>query len=472
MVREAKRKKNQADGRGTDRDKLSSSSRDRSRSRLPRTAASPGKRLSSEMKNKQCKAFSGYDSAARRIKIKSGSNNNATVGELQNSKEAKLPLEVDLDGKVHDKIEFTTRSGAKWSGPEKCNLEKGVKRNRLKSVVIPVLNKSSKETAKSSSAEVRPGIADDIVVSVLASEDEFMSEDELDLDERIYPIEEETEPQPACSALVDDRQERQCGENRRFVTSQTETSVRLVDIQQIRNDPLFQEMVSQAVAEQMRCDRRDGNPNVRSPQEVVNAGICNSLVSERNNAMITREMVNEALNEIRAGEMRNANSNRVNVNKTPEKVLNNKPTVKSPSDTTIYAPAIARNVQNVGVVDQETVNKISDFVARMKLESSPMGGRTDNVKAQPQTMAPSQTLNEPSVIGDSANGDQAARDVAGQMILNAEKFRATVQKPSGMIGDGINAMQGVNLNILNENRNNEIFPRGTSKNSLSRGTKP
>ena len=122
--------------------------------------------------------------------------------------------------------------------------------------------------------------------------------------------------------------------------------------------------------------------------------------------------------------------------RTPTKTQNKVPMVKSPSDTTIYAPAIQRNQGNVNVanndvtVDTELINRISDFVAQMRIEA-------DNGQSQVNgTVEPQLQTSDGRVVGGDMDNNKAC-EISNQIILDAEKFRATINDPQGMcMGDG------------------------------------
>ena len=136
-------------------------------------------------------------------------------------------------------------------------------------------------------------------------------------------------------------------------------------------------------------------------------------------------------------------------------VTGQSPLVKSPSDMTIYVPAIQRpdgnilpNGYNTGLpnapitvvndgndfVDQgDVANQISDFIQGIRIQSevrvpqsSLMGdGKTDNRRNSGPGGQPSTSGYNPHI--------QAAKDKAERLILDAEQHRAVVNSPPGMM---------------------------------------
>ena len=111
-------------------------------------------------------------------------------------------------------------------------------------------------------------------------------------------------------------------------------------------------------------------------------------------------------------------------------------TVKSPSDTTIYAPAFARDspnninrltqvqlpqmTENVAFVNDNTIDKITQFVEAVRMEQTD-GQEVDEVRStRPQN-------------DDAANmrAYEEAKKKAEKAILEAEKFKAAISKPPG-----------------------------------------
>ena len=123
--------------------------------------------------------------------------------------------------------------------------------------------------------------------------------------------------------------------------------------------------------------------------------------------------------------------------------------VKSPSDTTLYTPALSRNMnRHYGLANERNVQKnkedamhnISDFIAGIRLEQSGQGVTPSekdcleahtsgndggNVNTLPTPRGP-QTVDE-----ENAASMEEAKRIAEKMIIEAEQFKASVApKPS------------------------------------------
>ena len=111
--------------------------------------------------------------------------------------------------------------------------------------------------------------------------------------------------------------------------------------------------------------------------------------------------------------------------------------IKSPSDTTIYAPALAkgkRAAENAGTIDK----MISQFVENIKLASLGKGSEGDNLTVMDKQCAPSLAGNEEAGQSQrqgkstTAERDKEERNGLGDnVILDAEKYKAQLLAPKG-----------------------------------------
>ena len=142
-----------------------------------------------------------------------------------------------------------------------------------------------------------------------------------------------------------------------------------IDVNAIRSAPVFKEMVNQAVAEQLRQERLK--------EDTVDLNLLMNQSANIDNAVLDREItVTQNPGLIQMGGKADKSAKRSQLNN----VVNN----KSPSDTTIYAPALAhtpvRNnngpVDTTGTVGTESavtadvMQKISEFLAQMQIQNS------------------------------------------------------------------------------------------------------
>ena len=117
--------------------------------------------------------------------------------------------------------------------------------------------------------------------------------------------------------------------------------------------------------------------------------------------------------------------------------------LKSPSDTTIYAPGLMKSP--IGVSEKEiAMNKIANFVEEMRITHE----RTTNETAASTVTSPKQRREsvpipeaEPST-SDGRGRDQRnfemsdmskeeAKELAKQIVVEAEQFKASIEKPQG-----------------------------------------
>ena len=119
-------------------------------------------------------------------------------------------------------------------------------------------------------------------------------------------------------------------------------------------------------------------------------------------------------------------------------------TVKSPSDTTIYSPALKKKRLNKTICSPEYIEsvinpskvvdaeKIGDMVSQLRLKNYPADKPAIPTRmATPQAAtAPKQTTMSREQM-DQITQQSRARQIAERAILESEKFRASVLAPSG-----------------------------------------
>ena len=305
----------------------------------------------------------------------------------------------------------------------KCGTER--KMRKLKSIVIPVEHKNVSDEKSKTINDISE--LDEIAVTVHAAEDDFMSDEDPGLEEEIYPIQEEDEPHvsepiPGTSG------------------GRMETTPRF-DLREYRNDPVFKEMVNMAVAEQLKQDKQ------------VSKGMSGTLAGN------ARESIGEENPQIQ-NIIESAQMPQTPCNQSQPK--RNNDAVKSPSDTTIYAPALARNpVMGGQEKGDDLINQISDFVAKMRIQSTSEHAERGDGRSNDGAMgAVGGVLQEENAV-------EQARDVVDRMIIDAEKFHAAIEKPSGtlplpnLIASHHNAIANDQVAI-----NNEIVPVSHDQSNL------
>ena len=117
--------------------------------------------------------------------------------------------------------------------------------------------------------------------------------------------------------------------------------------------------------------------------------------------------------------------------------------MKSPSDTTVYMPALKRNklartetavIDSHGKpIDQNTpissvIDKISNFVDRMRIQATPTGRREDFGRTHEEGNREPRSESSQSRSGESHRERNRETE---KLILEAEKFKASVNAPTG-----------------------------------------
>ena len=113
-----------------------------------------------------------------------------------------------------------------------------------------------------------------------------------------------------------------------------------------------------------------------------------------------------------------------------ENQFNRSPLFKSPSDTTIYSPGLRKVGQDVSAID-----RISNFVENMHLESAKSGKAMDAIVAH--YSSDSRASQTPATGGDRRCVEHQKQDephsskIADQLLIQAERFKARVEAPKG-----------------------------------------
>ena len=173
---------------------------------------------------------------------------------------------------------------------------------------------------------------DDVLLDVSVSEDDFQDDDNV--------------LEPTLTQEFG-------GGNEEPVNMNTSATQRIVDM---RNDPVFKEMLNQAVAEQMKLVKQ---------KQMQDSGTDGPSKSS------------------------NDHDNCINVMQTPTKTADQskqRNVTKSSSDTTIYAPGLrlageaARNRNSPHKsMNELTINQITDFVERIRIETAGRQGEGESV---------------------------------------------------------------------------------------------
>ena len=113
------------------------------------------------------------------------------------------------------------------------------------------------------------------------------------------------------------------------------------------------------------------------------------------------------------------NENRVNTGKEFNRIP------KSPSDTTIYAPALIKSPQ--GITEKDiAIDKIANFVEEIRIQQKEKESDY-STPTRPTRRDEAGSSKDDSRAGCSSN----SRSLASKLILEAEQFKANVEQPQG-----------------------------------------
>ena len=110
--------------------------------------------------------------------------------------------------------------------------------------------------------------------------------------------------------------------------------------------------------------------------------------------------------------------------------------IKSPSDTTIYAPGLRltpKKDENPILPTVNIIDQISDFVDKIRIETVSGGSKNSPTMAAAGPSAKQhRMMEEVHEAGGGGNGSlNRAQDVAMERVVQAKKYRVVVQKPAG-----------------------------------------
>ena len=151
--------------------------------------------------------------------------------------------------------------------------------------------------------------------------------------------------------------------------------------------------------------------------------------------MLIQEMVEENLRKESGPNLENwaerrqvGNQMPKSTGKMPEngKVIKRRVTceaIKSPSDTTLYTPALKKRAENSQVIDQ-----ISDFVEGIRIQE-----KRKSYPGTPDAAGESNGRQKGQQDVHQGSPKRSQHDVADQIILDAKRFRGNIAAPKGMV---------------------------------------
>ena len=269
------------------------------------------------------------------------------------------------------------------------------------------------------------GTGDEIMISVHVPEDEFPSDEEDFVTTDDVEVRQVVMHQAPGGVSVGGRPLRAPN----IQHDEADYAARRADVQRMKEDPLFKEMVGQAVVEQIR---------IKKEKEKDKTGGNDKQVME----------IEQPISNVIGGVAQ----------------------IKSPSDTMIYAPALNRsptvigklnNTTSVGVAhvanqgacntvmsndirllnqvsDQgEAINKITEFLESMRLNVAQGGDSSDDPRLGGLRQVVADEVNAGPGMQDGLidhhdeNGETQGCSIAKQMVIDAEKYKATIDHIEG-----------------------------------------
>ena len=375
----------------------------------------------------------GGENPSHSDELETNSNNNDNVM-------VKTPVKTDRRVIVSKRklMNLTPLSKNEMKQIPKKSLGKDLFTDDETSVVMKLLDDNSQEF-----------LADNIQVSVHAPDDEFLSDEDVDSD------------QPEEGELIDETVHPvQIGQGQDVVT---ETVVS--PVWSSSNEISFKTPPKRAsAAVSVPPERQREKVNQQESGQFVTMQMVNQMVSEK-----VKQAVQQGNTECIISTGKNVN--------TQEGRLMQVVQVKSPSDTTIYAPGL-KNLGHANCVtmppmgnvhdlqNADTINQISNFVERIRIEteqsqpqqpeqpqlpqpSTSRGGSTLPLNGRPkeqQSHVRSQVMVDPQIA--------RAQEFAANEVIQAEQYRAGIHKPQGRANNDISfnpnfvAANGVNVSNL------------------------
>ena len=144
-------------------------------------------------------------------------------------------------------------------------------------------------------------------------------------------------------------------------------------------------------------------------------------------------------------------------NNTPQRRVASSPFIKSPSDSTLYTPALRRlapgDQSSLGTLrdhlnpnSNDVIEKISNFVESIRLEGSAK-------KSSDKQSTPAGGRKRSREADSREEEEQRAKKVADRIILESEKFKANLVAPTGMLPLEINS----DIELLRKLDNDDDF---------------
>ena len=187
---------------------------------------------------------------------------------------------------------------------------------------------------------------------------------------------------------------------------------------------------------------RDGSPE-RGPDDNISQQLPSDEELDRNDPRV-RRLVDKLMEEERETSMRKGNDR--DLTKKVSKRVSTKfrkefSKVKSPSDTTLYAPALCKEVNStptgIGIKHIRPNNSlnisdhISDFVEKLRTSSRSDSTRDGKDRHHGRDRRHSKDRHRDTSRDRERSHKSRSRSVADDIVLQAERFKATIEPPKG-----------------------------------------
>ena len=227
-----------------------------------------------------------------------------------------------------------------------------------------------------------------------------------------------------------------------------------------KDDPEFLSYVDQML--EKKLEKRENAAATTATVSTVSTA--SETESGQSNSLATPQIVVEAtpraMKNIPGQSRENANATiAATTGVVPSPIRAPVPGIKSPSDSTLYTPALQR-VNNAKQAD-DLLNKISNFVEGIRIEQGHSSSEDEVTNAKAKSP-------EPEASGTNREEMERARQLTDDLILQSEQFKANVVAPQGMeqhiflqrnnfMQDSFNFMNPLNNISM---RNKFIMPNG------------
>ena len=264
---------------------------------------------------------------------------------------------------------------------------------------------------------MNPTVGDGVIVSVHAPEDEFDDDEEDYMDQEDMLSDNSDEEQPEVVKNIP----AQAGLSNEVNESDPSTESREQIMARYGNNlhfkQMFNQMLKKSVETAPTLDARVVVPGTsRDNHDEFGTPVRRNNQHSYNEPTKKRRRTSTAANP-RPG--RHAGMNDNTQQQAIQQKLDKTPNIKSPSDTTVYAPGLKRLNLNTPTHSEKVLDKISNFVESVRLEVAEVNDKTPprfDVAGYDQPLAQQLNQHEPARPSPA----QEVRRLSEAMVLEAE----------------------------------------------------